>query len=441
MSNTFNWTTCTVKDVVERHFCGPSPDCEERQIFAPEEWGVLKTTAITWTGWDEKAHKVLPRAFWGQAKIEVHAGDVLVTKAGPRNRVGVVCYVPSTRSQLVVSGKMIGLRPVSEAVNASFLAGLLATQEPQKHIHDRTTGMAESQVNFANEVLLSTPLRIPPIQEQNLIARVLDTLNTAIRETEAIIDKLKVVKQGLLQDLLTRGIDTNGELRPTQSEAPQLYKESPLGWIPREWGYGSLSNWLNGKPKNGYSPTESGTWTGVQMLGLACLTKEGFSPTQLKSAPVGDRGLEKVILETGDLLISRANTRDLVGLVGVYRDIGTPCTYPDLMMRLTPSTETSSNFLQLALQSPQTRRQIQAAASGTSESMVKISSAIVAELRVTIPPLEEQASILDRTDALVDRLHLEQEKLQKLRLNQFGLMDDLLTGRVRVTPLLEGAVP
>lgn len=62
---------------------------------------------------------------------------------------------------------------------------------------------------------------------------ILDTLDTAIRETEALIDKLKAVKQGLLHDLLNRGIDANGQLRPQQSEAPQLYKVSPLGWIPR----------------------------------------------------------------------------------------------------------------------------------------------------------------------------------------------------------------
>ena len=68
-----------------------------------------------------------------------------------------------------------------------------------------------------------------------MIAAVLDTLDTAIHETEAIIAKLKAVKQGLLHDLLTRGIDANGELRPPQAEAPHLYKESPLGWIPKEW--------------------------------------------------------------------------------------------------------------------------------------------------------------------------------------------------------------
>lgn len=82
------------------------------------------------------------------------------------------------------------------------------------------------------------------LDEQSTIARILDTLDTTIRETDAIIAKLKSVKQGLLHDLLTRGLDENGELRPPQSEAPHLYKESALGWIPKEWKVATLDKVL-----------------------------------------------------------------------------------------------------------------------------------------------------------------------------------------------------
>ena len=74
-----------------------------------------------------------------------------------------------------------------------------------------------------------------PIEEQRAIAALRATLDTTLRQTEAIIEKLKQIKQGLLHDLLKRGIDANGELRPPQSQAPHLYKDSPLGWIPRDW--------------------------------------------------------------------------------------------------------------------------------------------------------------------------------------------------------------
>lgn len=294
-----------------------------------------------------------------------------------------------------------------------------------------------TQANINGAAVRAREVPLPPVSEQRAIAQILDTLDTAIRDTEALIDKLKAVKQGLLYDLLTRGIDANGQLRPPQSEAPDLYKESPLGWIPREWNGDILERWLTGKPKNGYSPKEAGEWTGIQMLGLGCLTKEGFLPTQLKPAPAADKGLDRARLNEGDLLVSRANTRALVGLAGVYRDVGTPCTYPDLMMRLLPSEETSAEFLELVLQSSKVRRQVQAAASGTSESMVKISSSIVESLKVAIPKTNEQKVILCRTKTLNAQLQSELQGLEVLRAVKVGLMDDLLTGRVRVTPLLE----
>ncbi len=297
----------------------------------------------------------------------------------------------------------------------------------------QTTGI----INLKFEEYLNAAIEVPAdLAEQRAIAQILDTFDTAIRETEALIDKLKAVKQGLLHDLLTRGIDANGQLRPPQSEAPQLYKESPSGWIPREWKSGTLDFWLDGKPKNGYSPQEAGEWTGIQMLGLGCLTIQGFQPLQLKPAPLTDRRLSSALLSDGDLLISRANTRDLVGMVGVYRDVGTPCSYPDLIMRLRPSSETSADFLQFVLQSPKVRRQIQAHAVGTSESMVKISSKIVTNLVVAMPGKAEQEQTLALLAAGDVRLSAELEKMEVLRDIKAGLMDDLLTGRVRVTPLL-----
>lgn len=283
---------------------------------------------------------------------------------------------------------------------------------------------------------LAIPVPQAPTEEQSKIAEVLAMLNKTIHQTESIVEKLKQVKQGLLHDLLTRGVDANGELRPNHEEAPDLYQDSPLGWIPKDWDFGNLEAWLAGKPKNGYSPQEARERTGIQMLGLGCLTTEGFSPVQLKAAPFNDKRLQSAMLSTGDLLISRANTRELVGLVGVYKDVGTPCTYPDLMMRLKPCPDTSADFLQLVLQTTKTRRQIQAHAVGTSESMVKISGKTVSTLLVALPKKTEQSQILERMAACDVRLKAESDKAKVLREIKAGLMGDLLTGRVRATNLI-----
>ena len=273
---------------------------------------------------------------------------------------------------------------------------------------------------------------LPSVPEQRHIARILDTLDSAVSKTEQLIAKLKLLKQGLLHDLLTRGIDEDGELRDRERH-PESFKDSQLGRIPRGWSVDRLETWLGAPPRNGYSPPEASEWTGVLMLGLGCLTADGFEPLQLKNAPYGDRKLEPARLRDGDLLMSRANTRELVGLVGVYRDVGSPCTYPDLMMRLTPNSDASVEFLELALSSIPVRRQIQMLASGTSESMVKVSATIVRGLLVAMPSPAEQRLITEAYRATRERLDSEMCGLSKLRLIKRGLVDDLLTGRVRVT--------
>ena len=98
---------------------------------------------------------------------------------------------------------------------------------------------------------ISTPT--PPPDEQAKIAEVLSTVDRAIEETEALIAKQQRIKTGLMQDLLTRGIDEHGNLR---SEQTHEFKDSPLGRIPVEWdaiafGFHAASGSAAGVPTRG----------------------------------------------------------------------------------------------------------------------------------------------------------------------------------------------
>ncbi|MFJ5551503.1 restriction endonuclease subunit S [Streptomyces sp. NPDC093225] len=399
-----DWEVHPVRDLVSHAASGPSPTCEERNIHGDREWGLLKTTAVTWDGWDSRAHKLLPREYWGNHSLEVRSQDVIVTKAGPRHRVGVVAHVDRSPARLIVSGKMVLLRPDPKRVIPKVLAGLLSLPASQRYLDERTTGMAESQVNFANGALLSCPLAVPPGREQQRIADVLDALDERILWQGQIVEKLRLRRAGLVEGLL----------------AEVTVAESRLG------------DQLLHSPKNGYSPKETDEWTGVQALGLGCLTDAGFVPRQLKHVPRQAGRNTAALLTDGDLLMSRANTRDLVGLAGIYRSVGTPCIYPDLMMRLTPKPECRSKFLELVLRSAAVRRQIQAISQGTSESMVKVSGASVQKLLVQVPELHEQDRVITIVDALTHEIKCHDEERRKSSLLKQGVIEDLLTGRRRV---------
>ncbi|MEV0484720.1 restriction endonuclease subunit S [Streptomyces sp. NPDC050508] len=168
---------------------------------------------------------------------------------------------------------------------------------------------------------------------------------------------------------------------------------------------------------------ESQAWTGVRMLGLGCLTVDGFQPRQLKNAPSASFARHEAVLCDGDLLVSRANTRDLVGLAGIFRDVGVPCIYPDLMMRLRTSDLYLPEFLELVLRSPETRRRIVALAQGTSESMVKISGSVIRRLRVPAVPISEQRRIVEVIDAVSVQESSIQAAVDKMRQLRSGLLD------------------
>ncbi|MEI6444995.1 MAG: hypothetical protein WCO29_18165 [Nostocales cyanobacterium ELA583] len=89
----------------------------------------------------------------------------------------------------------------------------------------------------------------------NRIAEILDTIDEAIAQTSSIIAKLKQIKAGLLHDLLTRGLDENGELR--DAGHPEQFKDSPLGRIPKDWEIGKLRDFYSIPARNGlYKPAK-----------------------------------------------------------------------------------------------------------------------------------------------------------------------------------------
>lgn len=275
------------------------------------------------------------------------------------------------------------------------------------------------------------------LAEQQKVAQVLDTLDTTIRQTEAIIAKLKQAKQGLLHDLLTRGIDANGELRPPQSEAPHLYKASPLGWVPVVWAVEPLGNLLSEPTRNGLYKPSAHHGTGPLMVQMGGLFRgEGVDFQSATRVQVTRSELAAFGLAVGDLLFAR---RSLVfsgaGQCVIVRHLPEPATFESSIIRARLDvSRVLPEFAGLYLRGERSSAQRytlirQVAVSG-------VSSHDVAQLLVATPPLAEQLAVIEMLRASDHRIALEELTLNKLRQKKSGLMDDLLTGRVRVTPLL-----
>src|SRR5690349_9978381 len=115
---------------------GWSPQCEREPSESEESWGVLKTTAIQAGQFLPYENKRLPPELAPRPNLEVHAGDVLITCAGPRARCGVACLVTDTRRRLMISGKMYRFRFDEVNVSARYVAAYLGSPSAQRQIDE-----------------------------------------------------------------------------------------------------------------------------------------------------------------------------------------------------------------------------------------------------------------------------------------------------------------
>lgn len=271
------------------------------------------------------------------------------------------------------------------------------------------------------------------LDEQAALAKVLDTLDTTIRQTEAIIEKLKQVKQGLLHDLLTRGIDANGELRPPQSEAPHLYKASPLGWIPVAWTLQEFGELCESSafgprfPGDAYDPNGP-----LATLRTTDMDNEGnIELTTMPRASIAPQCFASHLLRPGDLVISRSGT---CGVSGVFDGHSIDVVPGAFLIRFRLLDKRHAQFFRRYFNSDLGRPRLNQLAVGGVQKNIKGSD--ILKLLVAVPPADEASAFQRAIDAQEVLLRAQQIEVAKYQELKSGLMDDLLTGRVRVTPLL-----
>lgn len=282
----------------------------------------------------------------------------------------------------------------------------------------------------------SIPLPSPSDEEKKTIANILDTLDTQIRQTKAIIAKLKQVKQGLLHDLLTRGIDANGQLRPPREQAPELYKDSPLGWIPTEWEVSNVGEEFkidsgitlgsHRLPRNNPQP----------YLRVANIHRDDLHLDTIKKLESSNSEVLTKGLSIGDLLVveGHASTKE-IGRCAVANELVRGMLFQNHLFRLKPK-RLSSAFGLLWMNSHFSQAYWRCEAA-TSSGLNTINRTKLDILKVLIPSDDEQGRIVTAVQSFKSRLKEETDSLLKLKKQKNGLMGDLLTGRVRVTDLIE----
>jgi len=264
----------------------------------------------------------------------------------------------------------------------------------------------------------------PPQPEQRAIAGILDAADEAIERTEALIGKLKAIKAGLLYDLLTRGLDANGQLRDP-AKRPGDFQDTPLGLRPKQWTLqrlGQMCGLLNGIA---FKPTDW-TRTGLPIIRIQNLNRgEEFN---YYDGVVAD----KYYIDPGTLLFSWSGNRGTS--FGPFIWPGPRGILNQHIFKVTPKEGIRTLWFYYALDD--VRQRVERVAHGGS-GLVHIRRPDLCEYLVATPEEDEQERIEKAIATHDDRIRSEEVYLGKLRSIKKGLMQDLLSGRVRVTQKAE----
>lgn len=411
------WRVGPLHTILERIDAGWSPQCESRPASI-DEWGVLKVSAVTSGKYVSQENKALPPLLSPRPELEVRRGDVLLARAnGVLELVGRSAFVRDTRPKLMLSDKILRLRPARGVASPEFLHMLLSFAPVRDALMTVTGGSHMRNVSQAS--LRELPLTYPPLPEQRKIAAILTSVDDAIEGTQAVIEQLGVVKKAMMAELLTRGIPG----RHTK------FKMTEIGEVPESWDVGPIERWLNNIiDYRGKSPPK--TDSGVPLI-TAKNVRDGYinqEPREYIACEAYNDWMTRGIPENGDVLFTSEAPLGKAAPVPSSR-----IALGQRLLTLCPNRESlEPTFLLWLLLSPAFQTVLNAKATGSTVQGIKQS--VFRRLPIVVPPIDEQLNIGRVIQSVADRVSEESAVLRYLICCKSALMSVLLTGEVRVQP-------
>lgn len=360
------------------------------------------------------------------ANTDVTAGDI----------VGVPALLPEhlASSSVLYSHHVTRLR-LNDEVTVPFLYYLLCLPEYRSQMLRIARGTTVLMLDM--QAIKRVSIRAPKLDTtQRRITKILSTVDEAMEQTEALVAKLQQMKAGLMHDLFTRGVTPDGHLRPTRQEAPHLYHQTPLGWLPKEWKVPPFRSVLSAKLQNGYFKKPELVGRGYKLVNVSELYQPFGIDTEhedVERVEASPAEFQKYGVAIGDLFFTRSSLV-LTGIAqcNVMLNLLEPTLFECHVIRARLDTkENDPAFMGLYFQTAWARRELMARAKHTT--MTTISQPDILGVPVFQPPRDEQERISKCVAISMAAIRAEEASLAKLRQQKQGLMQDLLTGRVRVS--------
>jgi type I restriction enzyme S subunit len=360
-------------------------------------------------------------------RFGIERGDVLITKDSETpNDIGVPAVVIQDISNLVCGYHVALLKLNRAEVDPIYLAKQLGHADTARYFGRVANGSTRYGLSYKS--LAQTPIRLAPLAQQKHIAEILVTVDEAIKQTKALIAKTQQIKAGLLHDLFTRGVTADGQLRPPHEDAPQLYKESEVGWIPKEWEARACAEVTDNITVGiVIRPAQYYVEDGVPAFRSANIREDGIDPSDLVFiSPESNALLAKSQVRRGDVLSVRTG---YPGTSAVVLDEFAGANCVDILISR-PAEGLNSDFLAAWINSSFGKEQVLRKQGGLAQQHFNVGE--LRELVVALPEPKEQERIVTRLQAVNSRVQLEVSMSRKYNAIKAGLMQDLLSGRISV---------
>lgn len=294
----------------------------------------------------------------------------------------------------------------------------------QKHFFDRLGVLATGSTypTCSSDDVLSFEFSLPPLPEQHKISAILGSVDKAIEKTRAVVEQTRSLKRGMMQELLTRGIPGRHK----------KFKKTPVGEIPAEWAVvrlGDIAHVQTGIAKNAKNRPEN--MIKVPYLRVANVQDGYVDLSEIKLIEVDSESIERYQLRKGDVLFNEGGDNDKLGRGCVWEAQISPCLHQNHVFAVRCSSKLTPYYLATYAASPKGKEFFLSSAKQTT-NLASINSTQLKSFTIPLPPLREQQDIMDMFKQLDNRISADAAVLDGLGRMKDTLMQNLLSGKIRV---------
>lgn len=359
-----------------------------------------------------------------KSQFYIKTGDFLISR---RQIIHGACgIVPPELDGAIVSNEYSAFR-VKDSISSEYLSYYTHTIHFQQSCFHSSVGVDVEKMIFKVNAWLEEKLYIPPREEQQAIVDVLSNLDELIAKTRQIIDVARRVKYGLLESLMSFGINEQGQLRDPKRDSA-LFKQSCVGLIPATWTLttlGECGTWRSGGTPDTGNPQY---WGGpIPWITSSSLHGPLLSDSERRLTEAGVSSGSRLVPIGTILFVVRGmslKSEFRVGMAARELAFGQDCkaievcshTHPDFLL------------FYLGWKEPTILNMVDEASHGTGRLMTQE----LQELLVLLPPLEEQRAISDRIWSVERTIACEEGVLAQLSSLRQGCLQELLSGCSRL---------